>query len=149
MKKYLYNGKAYLSEKDLRSAIFEKERKAFAKAPYENEAEFWSKFGVTCVEEKIEITEEEQSLINLMKAKRARKVAVANIVVEVDGMTFDGDEISQDRMTRSIVAMTDEDSIPWVLADNSIAIVSKNQLKTALRLSGLKQSELWIVPYEG
>ena len=85
---FIYRNVKYSSEQSVRNAIFDHERKAFGKAPSENEAEFWAKHGVTCVEEKNEITEEEQSLIDMMKAKRERKVAVAKIVVEVDGMLF-------------------------------------------------------------
>jgi hypothetical protein len=41
----------------------------------------------------------------MAQAKSARSAIVSNIIVEVDGMQFDGDESSQDRMTRAIVAL--------------------------------------------
>lgn len=84
----------------------------------------------------------------LAAAKEERAAAVANIVVEVDGMLFDGDEISQDRMARSAVAMNDEETITWVLHDNSITQVTKQQLLQALRLAGEEQTRLWTIPYE-
>lgn len=92
-------------------------------------------------QEQIEVEE-------LAQAKSERAEAVAKIVVEVDGMKFDGDEISQGRMARSAVAMNDEETITWVLHDNTIAQVTKAQLLQALRLSGEEQTRLWTMPYE-
>ena len=93
-------------------------------------------------------TSEEIEAKALAKAKAERSEAVNKIAVEVDGMVFDGDEHSQERMARSIVALSDGETITWVLRDNSIANVTKEQLKMALRLAGQKQTELWTKPYE-
>ena len=93
-------------------------------------------------------TPEELEAQELAKAKEQRAEAVEKITVEVDGMVFDGDEVSQERMSRSIVALDDGETIIWVLHDNSIANVTKEQLKMALRLAGQKQTELWTKPYE-
>ena len=95
-----------------------------------------------------EPTEEELAEQALAQAKAERAEAVESITVEVDGLVFDGDEKSQERMARSIVALADGETIVWVLHDNSIANVTKEQLKTALRLAGQKQTELWTKPYE-
>ena len=94
-----------------------------------------------------EPTAEELAEQALAEAKAERAEAVSQITVEVDGFVFDGDEVSQERMARSIVALDDGETIVWVLHDNSIAQVSKEQLKTALRLAGQKQTELWTKPY--
>ena len=96
-----------------------------------------------------EPTQEELDAQALAQAKVERAEAVAKIVVEVDGMKFDGDETSQVRMARSAVAMTDDETITWVLHDNTIAQVTKVQLLQALRLSGEEQTRLWTMPYEG
>ena len=96
-----------------------------------------------------EPTQEELAEQALVQAKQERAEAVSKIVVEVDGMKFDGDETSQGRMARSAVAMNDEETIVWVLHDNTIAQVSKAQLRQALRLSGEEQTRLWTMPYEG
>lgn len=95
-----------------------------------------------------EPTQEELEAQALAEAKQERAEAVEKIVVEVDGMKFDGDEVSQGRMARSAVAMNDEETITWVLHDNTIAQVSKVQLLQALRLSGEEQTRLWTMPYE-
>lgn len=100
-------------------------------------------------------TEEELKAEELEKAKAERAVAVEKITVEVDGMVFDGDEISQQRMSRTISAAIalgvdlDEQKQVWVLADNSVAQPTIRQLAEALRLAGEKQTELWTMPYEG
>lgn len=99
-------------------------------------------------------TEEELAAEELAKAKAERANAVSKITVTVDGMVFDGDEISQERMSRTITAAvaTGEDmsvTTTWVLADNTVSQVSIKQLAQALRLAGEKQTDLWTVPYQG
>ena len=86
-------------------------------------------------------------------AKSERATAVASITVEVDGMTFDGDEKAQERMARTVTAATTtgasmDDTTTWVLHDNTVAQVTVRQLATALRLAGEAQTALWTVPYE-
>lgn len=94
-------------------------------------------------------TAEEIAQQELNKAKAERANAVENITVEVDGMIFQGDETSQLRVARSIIALEDGETITWVLADDTIAQVTKAQLKEVLRKAGEKQTELWTKPYEG
>ena len=98
-------------------------------------------------------TAEEIAADELAAAKNVRAQAVSKIVVTIDGMTFDGDETSQERMARTITAAvaTGEDmsaTTTWVLADNTVAQVTIRQLAQALRLAGEQQTELWTVPYE-
>lgn len=90
---------------------------------------------------------------SIKEAKYIRSNTVSNITVVVDGMVFDGDEVSQERMARTITAAiaTGESmssSTTWVLHDNTIAKVSISQLAAALRLAGEEQTRLWTVPYE-
>lgn len=100
------------------------------------------------------MTAEEREAYELTVAKQEREVAVEKITVEVDGMVFDGDETSQQRMSRTISAAIalgvnlDEQRQVWVLADNSVAQPTVKQLAEALRLAGEKQTELWTMPYE-
>ena len=93
-------------------------------------------------------TAEEIAQQELNKAKAERANAVENITVWVDGMEFDGDEISQQRIARSIIALEDGELMTWVLHDDTIAEVTKEQLKQVLRKAGEKQTELWTVPYQ-
>lgn len=98
-------------------------------------------------------TDEEVAAEELEQAKAERADAVSKITVTVDGMVFDGDEISQERMSRTITAAvaTGEDmtaTTTWVLADNTVAQVSIKQLAQALRAAGEQQTQLWTVPYD-
>ena len=83
----------------------------------------------------------------LQIAKNSRKSAIDNVVVTVDGMEFDGNEISQERMSRVISVLKDNESILWVLHNNTVASVTKEQLQSALRLAVQEQTLLWISPY--
>ena len=98
-------------------------------------------------------TPEEQQQALMEKKKALRAEAVSKITVEVDGMVFDGDEKAQERMSRTVsiatangMPMTTETT--WVLADNTIAQVTLQQLAKACLLAGQKQTELWTVPYQ-
>lgn len=91
--------------------------------------------------------------VQLARSKETRSKDVGNIAVTVDGMVFDGDEKSQERMSRKInIARANEismdTSLDWVLADNTIAQVTLRQLAKAALLAGQKQSELWTMPYK-
>jgi hypothetical protein len=101
-----------------------------------------------------EPTAEELAAKALLEAKGERASAVSKIVVEVDGMMFDGDEDAQTRMGRTISAAValGEDlnttTRTWVLADNTVASVTVAQLAKALQLAGDAQTALWTKPYE-
>lgn len=76
------------------------------------------------------------------KASRAK--AVANIKVTVNDKVFDGDEVSQGRMARTVAVLGDTEEQPWVLADNTPTMTTKAELVEALRLAGIEQTRLWI-----
>ena len=100
------------------------------------------------------LDEDKAAEVSMTEAKTERSDAVSRITVEVDGMIFDGDETSQDRMTRAITMFTSsglpaDTTTSWVLADNTVAQVTISQLTQALLLAGQKQTELWTKPYEG
>lgn len=92
-------------------------------------------------------SDEEVAIKHLLAAKAEREEYVSKIVVEVDGMMFDGDEVSQDRMARSIIALDLGEKVQWVLADNTIAQVTRAQLREALRKAGTAQTAIWSDPY--
>ena len=99
------------------------------------------------------LDDEKATEIAMSDAKTERTEAVSRITVEVDGMTFDGDETAQDRMARAITMFTSsglpaDTTTSWVLADNTVAQVTIGQLTQALLLAGQKQTELWTKPYE-
>lgn len=99
------------------------------------------------------LDDDKASEVAMTEAKTDRAEAVSRITVEVDGMVFDGDEKAQDRMARAITMfqasnLPDDYTTAWVLADNTVAQVTVNQLAQALLLAGQKQTELWVKPYE-
>ncbi len=80
------------------------------------------------------------------EAKVARTAAVAAITVTTStGKVFDGDERSQERMTRAVMIsqLTGLTSTTWTLADNSIATVTLAEMVEALALAGQAQAALW------
>ncbi|HDN9016724.1 TPA: DUF4376 domain-containing protein [Aeromonas salmonicida] len=86
----------------------------------------------------------ERSLLGYRSWKLEREEKVRAIVVEVDGLRFDGDEDSQNRMARAVAAadlMTE--TTEWTLADNTVATVSMQTLNTACRLAGEEQTRIW------
>lgn len=96
-----------------------------------------------------EPTKEELAAAVLAQAKAERSEAVSKITVEVDSMTFDGDEKAQERMARAVLmAESPEEQTAWVLADNTVAMVTADQLRRACRAAGQAQTALWTVPYE-
>ena len=81
-------------------------------------------------------------------AKAARELAVSQITVTTAaGNTFDGDETSQGRMARAIIALSTglAPSVPWVLADNSVISATAAELTEALVLAGQAQAALWVL----
>lgn len=149
---YIYEGVAYHSVPAVRHAISKATGVCFGTP---TTAEQWAELGVeysVLVEPDpapVEPTPEELEKQELEEAKRVRKDAVEAIKVEVDGMTFDGDEVAQSRMARAITAAdaAGMDSTVWVLADNTVATVTKAQLQQALSKAMLAMAELWTKPY--
>jgi hypothetical protein len=45
--------------------------------------------------------------------------------------------------------LNEGETVQWVLADNTIAQVTKEQLRQALRLAGEAQTAIWANPYLG
>lgn len=81
-------------------------------------------------------------------AKVARALAVAAITVTtMSGKVFDGDETSQNRMARAILALegTGTPDTLWVLANNEPTQVTSIELTEALALAGAAQSAIWVI----
>jgi hypothetical protein len=81
-------------------------------------------------------------------AKAQREVQVAAIkVTTAAGNQFDGDETSQGRMARAIIALSTglAPSVTWVLADNSVIQATPAELTEALVLAGQAQAAIWVI----
>jgi len=70
----------------------------------------------------------------------------ANIVVTIgSGISFNGDETSQTRLSRAITVLaTDDDKTTWIDVDGVPHEVTKADLKEALKLAGEAQTALWV-----
>ena len=94
------------------------------------------------------IDENYNNIKNSITAKNNKINNVATILVTtISGKVFDGDEKSQDRMVRAIqvAAITGLTETQWKLADNSIVMVTLDELKEALALAGQEMSRIWLV----
>lgn len=77
--------------------------------------------------------------------KAERTAAVSSITVTTAaGNTFDGDETSQARMARAIIALPTGGTVVWVLADKSIIEASADEMREALALAVAEQARLWV-----
>ena len=78
-----------------------------------------------------------------MYLKINRQEIVENIEVIYNDVVYQGDEKSQDRMSRAIVGMDDNDTIEWTAKDNSKVTLLRSDLKQILRLAGIEQTKVW------
>lgn len=81
--------------------------------------------------------------ISKMYLKINRQEIVENIEVIYNDVVYQGDEKSQDRMSRAIVGMDDNDTIEWTAKDNSKVTLLRSDLKQILRLAGIEQTKVW------
>ena len=75
--------------------------------------------------------------------KKNMSLAISKIEIEYNGIIYQGDETSQDRMSRTINGLPDEVSaVPWVAKDNYIQYLTKLDLQQILYLAVQEQSRL-------
>lgn len=79
-------------------------------------------------------------------SKQARKIAVDAIEVNYGGVIYQGDEVSQERMARSLIGLEDGEVINWGAKDNTVHSLQKSDLKEILRQAGQMQSNIWFIP---
>lgn len=76
--------------------------------------------------------------------KRERAELISAMTVEIDGMVFDADSTAKINLTAAVAALEPEETQLWVLADNTVAYPTREQLKRVLRALGAKHSEVWV-----
>lgn len=97
-------------------------------------------------------SDEQIAQVMQQKAKAQRSAQVEAIKVTTQsGKEFDGDETSQTRMARAVLALqtTGTPDVKWVLANNIPTVVTLAELAEALALAGGAQAAIWSAPYEG
>lgn len=90
--------------------------------------------------------EADENARNASKAERQEQTK-AILVTTSQGNVFQGDEVSQGRMTHVLAAYAEElpdATVEWILADNSVATVTLAELDEALRLSVDAQNAIWM-----
>lgn len=80
------------------------------------------------------------------KAQRTAQVEQIKVTTQA-GNVFDGDEVSQGRMARAIIALqaTGTPTTLWVLADNSVIQATAVELTEAMVLAGMAQAAIWVI----
>lgn len=90
---------------------------------------------------------EAKSQREAFKTQRAALVA-ALVVTTQAGNAFDGDEESQGRMARAVIALQargPDSTVAWVLADNTVIDATADELTEALQLAGQAQADIWVI----
>lgn len=85
--------------------------------------------------------------ILIADAKSTRSLILEGLVVTTSsGRSYDGDLESQTRIATSIASMSSNELTPWVLSDDTVAQVSREELLEALRIMRKKTTSIWIIP---
>ena len=129
---YLYKGKKFFSEKDLRKELLKQDRKIISQAPSVNVADFWVKHGVTIVEE--------QEPFELMKERKAFAIKRAFLdwrnnkatLVSSLGFKADSNERANTDVSGLLIAYEkdQDDLITFRDADNEFHALTYSQVKT-------------------
>lgn len=90
-----------------------------------------------------DLTENDFISYNQQNYKSIRQNLVDNIEITYNEVVYQGDEISQDRMSRYINGINDIDIVLWIAKDNSKVSLTKEDLKQILRLAGIEQTKVW------
>lgn len=94
----------------------------------------------------------QKSARQIRDEKRGARAATVHAltVTTASGKVFNSDEPAQDRMVRvlKVADLTGQTSCPWVLADETVATVTKAELEEALCLSVQAMGAVWTSPYE-
>lgn len=91
-----------------------------------------------------ELLDEELLPFALKEKKELRTLLVANIEVEYNGIVYQGDETSQDRISRAINGLPDDTTtISWKAKDNSSKELTRLDLKEILFLAVQEQTRIW------
>ena len=77
------------------------------------------------------------------REKEYRNNLVSSIETVYDGIIYQGDEVSQGRMSRVISSMLDTDTIMWKAKNNSKVKLTKIDLTKILRLATIEQTKVW------
>jgi len=78
-----------------------------------------------------------------VEIKSAILRAIDTMRVEVDGLGYDGDEVSTSRMVKAIQTLVGDEKITWKTYDNQVVEITQTELGKTLRASGILMTKLW------
>ena len=92
------------------------------------------------------LTEADRELLNNLAANANVEAASASesVTVTVDDITLDASVTAQNRMTRAVLVMEEEESVQWLSSDRAVVTLSKSQLKQALKTAVGNEINSWI-----
>ena len=108
MKQYLYKGVEYKSEHQVRQAIFETERKAFAVCKTAKE---WLQHGVVYTETEVQLTQEQAAL--RVRDKRDRLLAACDYYVMPDYPSTEEGLAEVKAYRQALRDITKQDGFPY------------------------------------
>ena len=110
----------------------------------EDSFEFDSNYTYKIENNEVVKTERSDSAYLSQVSKANRTIAVGNIEVSYQGILYQGDETSQDRMSRAINGLPDDiATVAWKAKDNSSKELTRLDLKEILFLAGQEQTRIW------
>jgi len=88
--------------------------------------------------------------LRISELKNLRQQKVNNIIATITltdttKVNLNGDELSQTRMTRALLGMSDTDKIDWITADNTLVQLTKADLQNALLETGKQQTQIFVI----
>ena len=83
----------------------------------------------------------------LMDAKASRQQQIDDLHVVYNGKTFDANEASQGRIARNVAGMAAGSTTTWVLHNNVLAEVTREELQAVLELAVAQTTAIWTAPY--
>ena len=90
------------------------------------------------------VTKENNTSISYLKSRKRleKNETLSKMTVEYNGNTFQSDDTSQNRLSRNLSVLGDEESINWKTYDNEIVSLNKVDIKEILKLAALKYTEI-------
>lgn len=84
--------------------------------------------------------------LSKIESKTIRQELVDNIEVIYNGIVYQGDEVSQSRISRAINGLPDDiTTIQWKAKDNTSHELNRLDLKQILYLAGQEQTRIWFL----
>ena len=133
MKVFVYDGKEYQFDREVRQALYEKERKAICEAPKADSEKFWAEYGISIVEKDEPIEELKQRKTSLIKqAFLTWRNNTATLKSSL-GFVIDSDTRAFDDISGLSAASDPNDVIIFRDANNGFHSLSQADLKVLLK----------------